>query len=84
VGWCAVGPRSRFVHALRVPSFKGRDPSEDESVWLVSCFNVHRDHRSEGVSRAPLLGAADLAKKHGAKAIEGFPDLTPEDLGLLW
>ena len=31
VGWCAAGPRSRFVRALGVPSFKGRDPSEDDN-----------------------------------------------------
>lgn len=49
VGWCATGPRSRFVRALRVPSFKGRDPSEDESVWMVPCFYVRKDVRRAGV-----------------------------------
>src|SRR5688572_11521664 len=73
VGWCAAGPRSRYVRALRVPSFKGRDPSEDESVWLVPCFYIHRDARRAGVSRALLEGAVKLARDHGAIAIEGFP-----------
>ena len=73
VGWCAVGARSRFARALRVPSFKGREPAEDDSVWLVPCFYVRRDVRREGVSRALLEGAVDLAREHGAAAIEGFP-----------
>jgi GNAT superfamily N-acetyltransferase len=73
VGWCAIGSRSRFARALRVPSFKGRDPAEDDGVWLVPCFNVPREHRRQGVSRALLEGAVDVAREHGAKAIEGFP-----------
>lgn len=73
VGWCATGPRSRFVRALRVPSFKGRDSSEDDDVWFVPCFYVRRDVRRAGVSRALLDGAVTLAHKHGAVAIEGFP-----------
>lgn len=73
VGWCATGPRSRFVRALRVPSYKGRDPDEDESVWLVPCFYVRKDMRRQGVSLALLKGAVALARQHGAAAIEGFP-----------
>ena len=73
VGWCAAGPRSRFVRALRIPSFKGRDPSEDDSVWLVPCFYIRKGARREGVARALLQGAIDLAVRAGAPAIEGFP-----------
>ena len=73
VGWCATGPRSRFVRALGVPSFKGRDPSEDDSVWLTPCFYVRKDVRREGVSRALLEAAVTLAREHDATAIEGFP-----------
>ena len=73
VGWCATGPRSRFVRAVGVPSFKGRDPSEDDSVWMVPCFYVRKDVRREGVSRALLEAAVALAHEHGAAAIEGFP-----------
>lgn len=73
VGWCAAGPRSRYVRALRTPTFKGHDPAEDETVWLVPCFYVRREARREGVIRALLEGAVDLARKHEATAIEGFP-----------
>ena len=73
VGWCAAGPRSRFSRAVRVPSFKGRDPDEDDSVWLVPCFYIRKDARREGVARALLEGAVELGRQSGAPAIEGFP-----------
>lgn len=73
VGWCAAGPRSRYARALRVPSFKGRDPEEDGSIWLVPCFYIRKEVRREGVARALLEGAVTLAREQGAPAIEGFP-----------
>lgn len=73
VGWCAAGPRSRYVRALRVPSFRGRDAREDDSVWLVPCFYIRRDVRREGAARALLSAAVDLAQRSKAEAIEGFP-----------
>ena len=81
VGWCAAGPRSRYARALRVPSFKGRDKAEDDDVWLVPCFYIHKDHRRKGVSTALLDGAVELARKHAARAIEGFPFARGAKLG---
>jgi len=73
VGWCATGPRSRYGRILRSPLMKGRDASEDESVWLVPCFFVRRDARRTGVTRTLLHAAVDLAAEHGAAAVEGVP-----------
>jgi GNAT superfamily N-acetyltransferase len=73
VGWCAVGPRARYARALRSPTLRGRDPAEDDSVWLVPCFFVRRDFRGRGIMRELLRRAVDLAATHGARAIEGFP-----------
>jgi GNAT superfamily N-acetyltransferase len=81
VAWCAAGPRSRFARALGVPSFKGRDLAEDDAVWLVPCFNVRRENRGQGVSRALLVAAVELATTHGASAIEGFPFAKGAKLG---
>ncbi|HEX8096273.1 GNAT family N-acetyltransferase [Jatrophihabitans sp.] len=73
VGWCAVGPRSRFVRGVRTPTYAGRDAAEDDIVWLVPCFFTRPDRRRSGIT-AGLLGAAvDLAREHGARAVEGFP-----------
>lgn len=73
VGWCAVGPRSRYVRGIKTPTFKGRDPAEDASVWLVPCFFVRQGYREQGVARALLEEAVSLAAASGASAIEGFP-----------
>lgn len=73
VGWCATGPRARYARAVRTPSFRGREPSEDEGAWMVPCFFIAPDARRGGVARALLEGAVALAREHGATAIEGFP-----------
>lgn len=73
VGWCAVGPRSRYTRALRSNIMSRRDPGEDDDVWLVPCFFVRVGYRGRGIIYMLLASAVDLARSHGAKAIEGFP-----------
>ncbi len=73
VGWCAVGPRSRYIRALKMPTYRNREGSGDSDVWLVPCFFVRRDARRTGVTRALLEAAVRLAREGGATAIEGFP-----------
>jgi len=73
VGWCATGPRSRYARALRSPLLKGRDPDDDDRIWLVPCLFVRRDARGSGVTRELLAGAVRLAAAHGAVAVQGFP-----------
>jgi len=73
VGWCAVGPSSRYERAVKTPSYrhKGEDPYSN--VWLVPCFLTHPDSRGLGLSKTLLEAAVQLAKKHNAEAIDGFP-----------
>jgi GNAT superfamily N-acetyltransferase len=73
IGWCAAGPRERYARALAAPTLAGHDPAEDSGAWLVPCFFVRRDARRTGVTHALLARAVDLAREHGATAIEGFP-----------
>lgn len=73
VGWCAVGPKSRYTRAVRTPTLKGGDPAEDSRTWFVPCFFVHADHRRSGVTKLLLEHAVSLAAKHGASSVEGFP-----------
>ena len=54
------------------------DGGEDDAVWLVPCFFVHPAHRSRGVTHALLRAAIELARTHGATAIEGRPPPGPE------
>jgi GNAT superfamily N-acetyltransferase len=73
VGWCAMGPRTRYARMLRAPTLRQRDPAEDERVWLVPCFYIRRDARRSGVSHALLESAVEAARRAGAVAVEGFP-----------
>jgi GNAT superfamily N-acetyltransferase len=73
VGWCAAGPRSRYRRAMRSRILAGRDPAEDDSVWLVPCFFVRTGARQAGLTRELLTAAVELARDHGATAVEGFP-----------
>jgi GNAT superfamily N-acetyltransferase len=73
VGWVAAGPRERYGRALRSKVLAQRDATEDDRVWLVSCLFIHRDARRTGLSRDLINAAAELAREHGASAIEGFP-----------
>jgi GNAT superfamily N-acetyltransferase len=73
VGWCAVGPRRRYVRAMAAPTLKQRDRSEDDTVWLVPCFFISPEARGSGVATALLEAAVEHARSSGAGAIEGFP-----------
>ncbi len=73
VGWCAMGPRSRYPRAARSPLMAHRDPAEDAEVWLVPCFFVRSGSRRAGITADLLNAVIEHGRKHGAKAIEGFP-----------
>ncbi len=73
IGWCALGPRRRFWRAIATPSYRGRDPAEDDRVWLVPCFFVRASHTGQGVTRRLLDHAVVVARAQGALALEGFP-----------
>jgi GNAT superfamily N-acetyltransferase len=72
-GWCAAGPRSRYVRAIKTPTYYGRNPAEDEVIWLVPCVFIREDARGLGLCTALVVKAMEFAKSQGAKAIEAFP-----------
>ena len=74
VGWCAAGPRSRYIRALRTPTYQGGGAGDNATVWLTPCFFVRPDMRGRGISKALLEAAIGLAQEYGATAIEGFPN----------
>ena len=51
VGWCACGPRSRYVAAGggRTGLLKDRDRDEDEAVWLLPCLFLGPGFRGQGL-----------------------------------
>ncbi|GAA3631820.1 hypothetical protein [Microlunatus ginsengisoli] len=81
VGWCACGPRIRYVAALsgRSRLIVDRPRDEDEDTWLIPCTIVPPVARSAGHHMSayavlPMLrGAVELARDAGAAAIEAWP-----------
>ncbi|RUQ99099.1 GNAT family N-acetyltransferase [Labedella endophytica] len=69
VGWAGVHPRvdTSFQRNRKIPHI------DDLDVWSVWCIRVRPGHRGRGISHALLAGAVDLARSHGAPAIEGYP-----------
>ena len=70
VGWCAVAPRQDYSFLERSRVLK---PVDDQPVWSISCLFVRRTHRRTGLSSELIRAAVRLAKKHGAKVVEGYP-----------
>jgi GNAT superfamily N-acetyltransferase len=73
VAWCALGARRRFARAILTPTYRGRDSTEDESVWLIPCVFVRGDRRRAGLTAQMIKAAVEAAQTGGAKAIEAFP-----------
>lgn len=76
VGWVAVAPREEYPRLQRSPKLK---PVDDQPVWAVTCFVVHRAHRGTGVATELLHAAVDHARARGAAFVEGFPIDTAGD-----
>jgi GNAT superfamily N-acetyltransferase len=70
VAWCAVEPRERYPRLARS---KILSPVDDRSVWSVTCLYLRADHRRRGLSAEMLKAAAEHARAHGARLIEGYP-----------
>ena len=67
-GWCSIAPREEFHFLSRSRVLR---PVDEERVWSVSCFFVERSHRRQGVTVPLLKAALDLARKKGARIVEG-------------
>jgi GNAT superfamily N-acetyltransferase len=73
IGWCAVGPRNRYARAIKTPTYRQKTEDIYSNIWLVPCFFVRSDARGLGLSKLLLEAAVQLANKHNAEAIDGFP-----------
>lgn len=75
VGWCAAAPFSSYARMprTRVAQAARRDGEDLARLWLVSCFVVRVGSRGQGLSAGLLDGAVELARQHGATALEAHP-----------
>lgn len=76
IGWCSVAPREDFSALERSRIMK---PLDNQPVWSVVCFFVHKDYRNIGVTPALLKAAVDYVAKQGGKIVEGYPVLPKRD-----
>jgi GNAT superfamily N-acetyltransferase len=70
VGWCCVGPRGDFPRIERTRALR---TAWDETTWSVVCFFIKSGWRGKGVATALLDCAVEIARKHGARTLEGYP-----------
>lgn len=69
-GWCSLGPRPDFS---RLGRSRVLAPVDDQPVWSVVCFYIHRQHRKSGLSEKLLAAAVEYARAQGADVLEGYP-----------
>ncbi|MCK6620553.1 MAG: GNAT family N-acetyltransferase [Calditrichaceae bacterium] len=70
VGWCSVAPREKFP-ALERSRVSAR--IDDQPVWSITCFFIHKNYRRKGLSLALLRAAVDYVREQGGKIVEGYP-----------
>jgi GNAT superfamily N-acetyltransferase len=63
-GWCAVAPRAVYPRLAKYGT---------DGAWAVTCFVVRVGARRQGLATPLLDGAIDLARRHGADAVEAYP-----------
>ncbi len=69
-GWVTIAPRAEYV---RLETSRLLAPVDDQPVWSMPCFFVHKSYRGKGLMRVLIQGAVDYARTHGAKIIEVYP-----------
>jgi GNAT superfamily N-acetyltransferase len=69
VAWCSVAPRDTY----REQALGGPPSQPGEVVWAIVCFFAQRRLRGQGLGRALLDKAVQVAKAHGATAVEAYP-----------
>lgn len=69
-GWVSVAPRSEFPTLERSRVLY---PVDDQPVWSIVCFFVHRKFRRVGLMRPLIDAAVDYARSQGADIVEAYP-----------
>lgn len=68
--WVSVGPREDFptLNNSRILA-----PVDDQPVWSIVCFFIHRNYRRTGLMRPLIDAASAYAHLHGAQVVEAYP-----------
>jgi GNAT superfamily N-acetyltransferase len=69
--WCGIAPRAAYPRLAT--SLVSKSTNDEDGLWSIVCFVVRVGLRRKGLSTAVLDGAVDLARRHGAHAVEAYP-----------
>jgi GNAT superfamily N-acetyltransferase len=72
VGWCALAPRQAYPALDRSPLLN-KKKVDDQPVWSIVCFYIHRRYRRHGLSLILIEAAIDYARLKGAQILEAYP-----------
>ena len=85
-GWVAVAPRTEFVRyrGSQVPWAGRHEDKDDDGVWAVTCFVVRKGYRGRGLTYLLARATIDVAREHGARALEAYPMVTQPGKEITW
>jgi GNAT superfamily N-acetyltransferase len=69
-GWVALAPRESYK---RLENSKILAAVDDQLVWVISCFFIHRDYRRQGMMEKLIAAAIEYARNKKIKILEAFP-----------
>lgn len=70
VGWVALAPRERYT---RLATSKHLGAVDEQPVWVISCFFIHRLYRRMGLMEKLLSAAIEYARGKEVRILEAFP-----------
>ncbi len=70
VGWVALSPRDEYP---RLTNSRVIKPFDDQPVWSIVCFFIHKEYRGIGITKVLLTAAEDYALLQGASILESYP-----------
>lgn len=70
IGWCSLGPREDYPVLENSRILKRVD---DQTVWSIVCFFMHKHYRKKGLSVIFLQQIIDYCKNAGANILEAYP-----------
>ena len=69
-GWVALAPRENYK---RLATSEVMGAVDDQPVWVIPCFFIHRDYRRQGLMEKLLAAAIEYGREKGVKILEAFP-----------
>lgn len=86
VGWVAVEPRTAYpkLRTSRIPWSGREEDKDDDGVSAVTCIVVRKGYRGRGLTYHLARATIDVAREHGARALEAYPMLTQPGREITW